>query len=505
MRSLPAHLHALFLTLCGVLWFFSPPAAADHWPARKYDAGRSGASNDILPEKLVRIWEYDFHLQLEEEPSAEDAEPPPQKTPEELRDAITHSNLFFEETERSLPRTNTGEEIYEPIVQGETVILIHPDTGRVTALNADDGEVKWEQTLEATIRFMPVATENETVIVACDDGTVHCLTLSDGTPQWEFDAVAALRRKSSQLTESTTMPIAKGPVVLGGKLYFAIGGWPFSGVFLFDVTITDVPPGETPTYQFLELSDRRQRGYLAAAGDKLFISQGSEPAIVLNAATSDLDSLQYDTLSFVGHDLSTAGNWLIQGDHLVDLSTMHSERIGPGGGIFREAELATELFFAQGKRIVGVRLFGGARYTAISESQNAAPTKTVLWQIDQQAIFDTFSDVQKERWVSGNLRADIVVGGKVFGRWGNAVFAANIPDEGETPEVSWSTVIDAVPISLAAAGNKLFVMTVEGKLIVLSMEDAIHGSEIIVNPQEPVTEKKRSPRCSLFWMSMGRM
>ena len=113
--------------------------------------------------------------------------------------------------------------------------------------------------------------------------------------------------------------------------------------------------------------------------------------------------------------------------------------------------------------------------------------------------------MQKERWVSGNLRADIVVGGKVFGRWGNAVFAANIPDEGETPEVSWSTVIDAVPISLAAAGNKLFVMTVEGKLIVLSMEDAIHGSEIIVNPQEPVTEKKRSPRCSLFWMSMGRM
>ena len=107
MRSLPAHLHALFLTLWGVLWFFSPPAAADHWPARKYDAGRSGASNDILPEKLVRIWEYDFHLQLEEEPSAEDAEPPPQKTPEELRDAITHSNLFFEETERSLPRTNT--------------------------------------------------------------------------------------------------------------------------------------------------------------------------------------------------------------------------------------------------------------------------------------------------------------------------------------------------------------------------------------------------------------
>ena len=79
MRSLPAHLHALFLTLCGVLWLFSPPAAADHWPARKYDAGRSGASPDILPEKLVRIWEYDFYLQLEEEPSAEDAEPPLKK------------------------------------------------------------------------------------------------------------------------------------------------------------------------------------------------------------------------------------------------------------------------------------------------------------------------------------------------------------------------------------------------------------------------------------------
>ena len=99
-----------------------------------------------------------------------------------------------------------------------------------------------------------------------------------------------------------------------------------------------------------------------------------------------------------------------------------------------------------------------------------------MWQMPQKVISDTFfGKRRKERWVSGKLKADIVVAGRVFGRWGNALFAADIPDEGEQPEVSWSTVIDAVPISLAAADNKLFVMTVEGKLIVLSMEDTISG------------------------------
>ena len=34
----------------------------------------------------------------------------------------------------------------------------------------DDGELKWEQPLETPVRFLPVATENETVIVACDNG-----------------------------------------------------------------------------------------------------------------------------------------------------------------------------------------------------------------------------------------------------------------------------------------------------------------------------------------------
>ena len=140
-------------------------------------------------------------------------------------------------------------------------------------------------------------------------------------------------------------------------------------------------------------------------------------------------------------------------------------------------------------KIVGARLFGAARYTAQSGAANSAPGKTVMWQMPQRVIFETFSDTQKERWTAGPLKADMVVAGRVFGRWGNALFAADIPDEGEAPEVSWSTVIDAVPISLAAADNKLFVMTVEGKLIVLSMEDAIHGADIVVNEEAAEDEE----------------
>ena len=124
----------------------STPALADHWPTRRYDAGRAATSPDILPEKLFRLWEYDFYLNLDEAAPPEDGEPPAKKTPQELNNAITQSNLFFEETARPLPRANTGEEIYEPIIKGETVILIHPDTGRITALNAG----RWRVEMGAT-------------------------------------------------------------------------------------------------------------------------------------------------------------------------------------------------------------------------------------------------------------------------------------------------------------------------------------------------------------------
>ena len=54
----------------GILWL-AWPAEADHWPTRRYDAGRAATSPDILPEKLVRIWEYDFYLSLDESPATE--------------------------------------------------------------------------------------------------------------------------------------------------------------------------------------------------------------------------------------------------------------------------------------------------------------------------------------------------------------------------------------------------------------------------------------------------
>ena len=323
-------------------------------------------------------------------------EPPPKPTPQELQAAITESNLFFEEGERTLPRTDTGEEIYEPIIQGETVVLVHPDTGRVTGLHADDGELKWEQSLDTTIRFMPVATENGSVIVACDNGSIYCLALADGAVLWEFDAVAALRRKNSKVGDSATMPICKGPVILDTKLYFAIGGWPFDGVFLFDVDIDDVEPGGTPTHRFTELVDRRHRGYLVASGDRILVPQGNAPAMLFSATSGEVESLDYDSVGITGTELATLGNWLIHGDHLIDIGTSSTEKIGIGRGILRESELSTDLYFASGRRIIGSKLFGGARYTAMLSS--AASARNVIWQLNQQAIIETFSEVDLERW-----------------------------------------------------------------------------------------------------------
>ena len=110
MRSSPVTIpHAIFLTLISVLCPLSTPALADHWPTRRYDSGRAATSPDVLPEKLFRLWEYDFYLNLDEAAPPEDGEPPAKKTPQELNNAITQSSLFFLETARPHPRANTVE------------------------------------------------------------------------------------------------------------------------------------------------------------------------------------------------------------------------------------------------------------------------------------------------------------------------------------------------------------------------------------------------------------
>ena len=102
----------IFLAFTLACWVAPQPAAAENWAPAGYDAGRAGVSPDILPENLVRIWDYDFYLALDEEAPSDSEEPPPKPTPQELQAAITESNLFFEEGERTLPRTDTGEEIW---------------------------------------------------------------------------------------------------------------------------------------------------------------------------------------------------------------------------------------------------------------------------------------------------------------------------------------------------------------------------------------------------------
>ena len=237
------------------------------WPMWRYDANRSAASPQKLPDDLYLQW-------VREYPKLDQA----------WENPLNQDLMQF-------------DKVYEPVVMGKTLFVGSSSSDRMVALDTDTGAEKWSFYVDGPVRFPPVAFNGKVYFVS-DDGYLYCLDAAQGKLVWKFRGGPSDRKILGNDRLISTWPARGGPVLKDGVIYFAAGIWPFMGIFIYaldadtgkivwenDSTgpIYMRQPHNSPSYAGVA-----PQGTFVVAGDKLLIPCGRSMPACFDRHTGEL-------------------------------------------------------------------------------------------------------------------------------------------------------------------------------------------------------------------------
>ena len=152
-----------------------PEASAQDWPMYRRDPQRSGSTNSIVPTELSQRWEVELACR--------------------------------------------GS---QPVVVGNRLWVAEKDAHRIRCLNSANGASQWSFTAGGRIDSTPTIY-NGLVLFGCRDGSVYCLRAEDGALVWRFRAAPADRRLTSYGQVESVWPVQGSVLVQDGIVYFAAG------------------------------------------------------------------------------------------------------------------------------------------------------------------------------------------------------------------------------------------------------------------------------------------
>lgn len=277
------------------LLFAAPSPAAD-WPTWRYDAGRTGVSPETLPESLHLQWVRQY--------------PPLQPAFWQVRQERVQFDLG-----------------YEPVVLAKTMFLGSSQNDRITALDTETGREVWRFYTEGPVRLAPAAWEGK-VYCASDDGFLYCLNAETGALLWKHRAAPSRRRIVGNGRLLSVWPVRGGPVVAGGRVFFAAGIWPFEGIFVWALDAETGKPiwvndrcgslyVEHP-HNAMAFGGPSPQGYLLVRSNELIVPSGRAFPAYFDLETGKF--LHFD-FGYAGHG-SRPGGWFVvtdsKGEMLVD-------------------------------------------------------------------------------------------------------------------------------------------------------------------------------------------
>jgi outer membrane protein assembly factor BamB len=118
-----------------------------------------------------------------------------------------------------------------PIIAGGTV-YVGDESGAVTALRADNGQMRWRSYTAGPIYFPPALWHGR-LYVGSADGRVYCLEAATGRALWRFQAAPAERRIPVYGRLISTWPVAGGVVAADGVVYAAAGIAHYDGTYVY--------------------------------------------------------------------------------------------------------------------------------------------------------------------------------------------------------------------------------------------------------------------------------
>lgn len=395
-------------------------SVAGDWPMWRYDAGRTAASPESLPDALTLLW-------------TREGTPRVQAWDDPLNlDLMTYDRLF------------------EPIVMGGRMFVGHSDSDKLVALDAATGKELWSVYADAPVRLPPVGWQGH-VYFTSDDGRLYCVEGETGKLKWQFAGAAGPRKVVGNHRLVSAWPARGGAVVRDGKVYFASSIWPFMGVFIYclDAETGSVEwvndstgssyikqPHSAPSFAGVG-----PQGPLVATTNDLIVPGGRSVPAVFDRATG---KLRYFELNAGGK--GSGGSFVVANDAAF---FVHTRLRG-----VREFNVADGLktAFMPNEPVLDGELVYSAETTKeganVVRAYNAE--RTVVWEISADG--------------TGDL---ILAGNKLFAAGAEALSAIQLPAanaDPATPAVAWFTSAPTKTQRLLAADGKLFAVTADGSI-----------------------------------------
>ncbi|MCC6420310.1 MAG: PQQ-binding-like beta-propeller repeat protein [Gemmataceae bacterium] len=417
---------ALRLALLAALVAIPGTAGAADWPAWRCDAGRTAASPHDLPTNLHLQW-------VREYPALKPAWPD--------------------------QRTLQFDTAYEPVVAGKLLFVGSSRSDSVTALDTATGAERWRFHADGPVRFAPTAWDGR-LYVASDDGHLYCLDAAKGTVVWKFRGGPADRRILGNERLISAWPARGAPVVHDGKVYFAASIWPFMGTFIHCLDARTGAPvwtndGDGSIYvkqphNSDSFAGVAPQGYLVASEGRLIVPGGRSVPACYDLATGKL--LRYvlsaNNRRGGGPYVAAAGQYYFNGGAGFEAATQ--KFLGTLGG---PVVLVDDMVYTcSGSTIRALDLKGATIKEETTVDRKGKKIKSVKWKMKELGSV-------RVPGVETIIRA----GGRLYAAAEGEVVAFSLPFQDDA-EPAWRARVEGTPVSLAAADDRLFVATREGRL-----------------------------------------
>ncbi len=430
-------------------------SAAD-WPQWRYDANRSAASPQELPDNLHLQW-------VREYPALEPA----------WEDPVNRDRMPF-------------DRVYEPVVMGTTLFVGSNRNDRLTALDTRTGQEKWRFYAEGPIRFAPVAWKNKLFFVS-DDGHLYGLDATTGKLLWKFRGGPDARKALGNNRLVSAWPARGGPVLIDDTIYFAASIWPFMGIFIYAIDAetgrivwTNDGIGSNYTQQphggAISFSTVAPQGALVAARDKLLIPGGRSAPACFNRHNGELlyyhlNGSPYYQIEEIhthkaegGSQACAFGNFYFNHrDAVTGLFDLETGHFYTNWGKNTYPVMTSDEFYLSGRPVVAHR-WKDLR-------KKSREVETINKKTREKEKKTTYSWALPEQWNcdvdgSGALIKD---GGRLYAGGKNRITALTLKADAP-PVISWQTEIDGHVAQLVAADDRLFAITFDGKILAFGSE-----------------------------------
>jgi outer membrane protein assembly factor BamB len=403
-----------------------PSTRAADWPMYRYDANRSAASPQELPQTMHLQW-------VRALPILKPAWP---DQPKMQLDAV-----------------------YEPIVLGKTLFVGSSRSDTLTAYDTASGSEKWRFHAEGPIRYAPAGWEGK-VYFACDDGCLYCVSATSGKLVWKFRGGPSERKILGNERLISTWPARGGPVIADGKVYFAASIWPFMGIFIHcldaetgkalwtndgDGSVYIKQPHNADSFAGVA-----PQGPMVLAGDNLLVPGGRSIPAVFDRKTGKWLRYQLgeNGKKGGGSQVSAEGKQFFNGGSIFQVET--EKHLGAFGDL---VVLTSGIGYGYAGGVLRAYDMASAKET-VEESvdKKGATVKTTKWSITELAAHKL-----------PRVETMIKAGERLYvGRPGE-VQAFDLPLGNELAP-SWQAQMTSTPASLVAADGRLFVVTREGEI-----------------------------------------